>query len=180
MFSFLILLIYVYCCYVGYRRGLAYEGMIAIGYFASLLIAFLLYRPLSSFLNLWVPYPSASDRSKFAFFDKTTGLTLDKAFYAAVAFVIILLVCFSIWRLVMRGFNQLKFANLNPQISAWSSILIALIITQISLFLFLFILATIPSDGLQNSLGKSLLASSILRYSPGVSHLFINSFITTI
>ena len=180
MFSFFILLIYIYCLYVGYRRGLAYEGISAIGYLISLVIAGLLYKPFGSFLNLWVPYPSASDRSKFAFFDRTTGLTLDKSFYAAVAFVIILLVCYGIWRIIMRGFKQLEFVEINREINIWASILVALVVTQIGLYLFIFILATIPSPGLQSALEKSILANSILRYTPGISQLFINLFVNAI
>ena len=68
MFSFFLLLIFIYCCYVGYRRGLIYEGAMAVGYVISFILACLLYRPFSSFLTMWVPYPSASDNSSFAFF----------------------------------------------------------------------------------------------------------------
>lgn len=180
MFSFFILLIYVYCLYVGYRRGLAYEGLSALGYLISLIIAFLLYKPFGSFLSLWVPYPSANDKSKFAFFDQTTGLTLDKSFYAAVGFVIILLICYDIWRIIMRGFKQLEFVEINKEINMWGSILISLVVTQIGMYLFMFILVTIPSPGLQNALGKSFLVNSILRYTPGISHLFVNLFINAI
>lgn len=180
MFSFLIILIYIYCIYAGYRRGLVYEGMMGIGFLISMLLAALLYKPFSNFLSLWVPYPSASDHSKFAYFDQTTGLTLDKSFYAAVAFVIILLIVFAIWQIVMHGFTQLQFIEINREIDIWGSILVALIMTQIGLFLFLFILATIPSEGLQNALGKSLLANSVLHFTPGISHLFINLFVTSI
>ena len=65
MISILILLIFIYCCYVGYRRGIVYEGLAAGGYVVGLIFATLLYKPFSNFLNLWVPYPSASDRSSF-------------------------------------------------------------------------------------------------------------------
>ena len=75
MISILILLIFIYCCYVGYRRGIVYEGLAAGGYVVGLILATLLYKPFSNFLNLWVPYPSASDRSSFAFFDKTTAVS---------------------------------------------------------------------------------------------------------
>ncbi|QNQ81468.1 CvpA family protein [Lactobacillus sp. PV034] len=180
MFSFFIILIYVYCLYVGYRRGLAYEGLSALGYLISFIIAVLFYKPFSSLLTLWIPYPSANDRSRFAFFDQTTGLTLDKSFYAVIAFVIILLFFYGIWRIIMHGFNQLKFVEINKEINTLASILIALIITQIGVYLFLFILATIPSPGLQSALGKSILANSILRYTPGLSNFFINLFINAI
>ena len=113
MISFFILLIFIYCCYVGYRRGVVYEGLAAGGYVIGLILATLLYKPFSNFLNLWVPYPSANDRSSFAFFDKTTGLTLDKSFYAAIAFSIILLIVCCLWRFVMLGFNQLRYVTVN-------------------------------------------------------------------
>ncbi|MBP2058573.1 putative membrane protein required for colicin V production [Lactobacillus colini] len=180
MFSFFLILVFIYCCYVGYRRGLIYEGMMAAGYLVSFIIASLLYRPIGNFLSMWVPYPSASDKSTFAFFDQTTGLTLDKSFYAAVGFTAILLVCFLIWRLVMVGFDNIQYADVTPAINIWGSVLVALIVTAITLCLLLFILATIPSDPLQSALGHSLLANSILRYSPGISSLFTHLFITSV
>lgn len=129
---------------------------------------------------MWVPYPSANDRSSFAFFDKTTGLTLDKSFYAAIAFSIILLIVCCLWRFVMLGFNQLRYVTVNSNLNLWGSLIISFIVTQISVYLLLFILATIPNDGLQNMLGHSILASGILHFSPGISQFFINLFITTI
>lgn len=180
MISFFILLIFIYCCYVGYRRGVVYEGLAAGGYVIGLILATLLYKPFSNFLNLWVPYPSANDRSSFAFFDKTTGLTLDKSFYAAIAFSIILLIVCCLWRFVMLGFNQLRYVTVNSNLNFWGSIIISFIVTQISVYLLLFILATISNDGLQNMLGHSILASGILHFSPGISQVFINLFITTI
>lgn len=180
MFSFFLILIFIYCCYVGYRRGLVYEGMIAAGYLVSFIIASFLYRPVGNFLSMWVPYPSASDKSTFAFFDQTTGLTLDKSFYAAVGFTVILLVCFLIWRLIMTGFNNFQYVDLAPAINTWGSVLVALVVTAITLCLTLFILATIPSEPLQHALGHSLLVNSILRYLPGISSLFTHLFITSV
>ena len=180
MISILILLIFIYCCYVGYRRGIVYEGLAAGGYIVGLILATLLYKPISNYLNLWVPYPSASDRSSFAFFDKTTGLTLDKSFYAAIAFSIVLVLVCCIWRLVMLGFNQLRYVTVDARLNTWGSIIIAFIVTQISVYLLLFILATIPNNSLQNMLGHSILASGILHFSPGISQIFIKLFITTI
>lgn len=180
MFSFFLILIFIYCCYVGYRRGLVYELMIAAGYLISFIIACFLYKPIGNFLSMWVPYPSANDKSTFAFFDQTTGLTLDKSFYAAVGFTTILLVLFLLWRLIMTGFTNVEYVDLAPAINIWGSILVALIITVVTLCLLLFILATIPSDPLQNTLKHSLLANSILRYSPGISSLFTHLFIMSV
>ena len=139
MISFFILLIFIYCCYVGYRRGVVYEGLAAGGYVIGLILATLLYKPFSNFLNLWVPYPSANDRSSFAFFDKTTGLTLDKSFYAAIAFSIILLIVCCLWRFVMLGFNQLRYVTVNSNLNLWGSLIVSFIVTQISVYLLLFI-----------------------------------------
>lgn len=180
MFSFFLLLIFIYCCYVGYRRGLIYEGVMAAGYVISFILACLLYRPFSSFLTMWVPYPSANDNSSFAFFDKTTGLTLDKSFYASLAFIIILLIFYAIWRLLMISFKKLEYIEVNPAINTWGSILVALILTLSTLCVLLFILATIPGEGLQKNLQHSLLVNSILRYTPGLSALYTHLFITAI
>lgn len=180
MFTLLLLLIFIYCGYVAYRRGLAYEALMALGFVVSLGIAALLYRPLGRSITLWIPYPSASRATKFAFFDQASGLALDKSFYAAFAFSTILIICFLVWRWLMAGFTSLQFVTGEPQIDKWASILISVVVTEIGCYLFLFILSTLPLAGLQTALSHSVAANALLRFSPGISPLFIRLFVTAI
>lgn len=180
MFSFLILFIFVYFCYAAYRNGLPSQALATLGYIISFIIAFLLYKPLSKTLNLWIPYPSANYNSKFAFFDQNVGLTLDKTFYAAIAFTLVLIIGCMIWHFFMHGFDNLKYIKIDPKVNAWSSVILSFCITLINVYLLIFILATIPMQGLQQSLEKSTLVNLILRYTPGISHLFVNLFVVSI
>ncbi|MCH3904694.1 MAG: CvpA family protein [Lactobacillus sp.] len=180
MVTLLILIIFVYFGYVAYRRGLALEALTAVGFALSLLVATLLYRPIGQAITLWIPYPSASRASKFAFFDQTAGLKLDKSFYAAFAFAIVFVICFALWHLVMSGFGNLQFITGEPQIDKWASILISVIMTQIGCYLFLFLLSTLPFPGLQTALSHSIAANALLKFSPGITPFFINLFVTNI
>lgn len=180
MVTLLILIIFIYFGYVAYRRGLALEALTALGFVLSLLIAALVYRPIGRAITLWIPYPSASRMSKFAFFDQTAGLKLDKSFYAAFAFTVVFVICFLLWHLVMAGFSNLQFVTGEPQIDKWASILISVILTQISCFLLLFLLSTLPFPSLQNALGHSISANALLRFSPGITPFFIKLFVTNI
>lgn len=180
MVTILIILIFVYFGYVAYRRGLILEALTALGFLLSLLLASLLYRPLGRAITLWIPYPSASRASHFAFFDQTAGLTLDKSFYAAFAFLVVFLIFFALWHLLLSGFSNLQFVTGEPQIDKWASILISVVLTQIGCYLVLFILSTLPVAGLQSALGHSLAANALLRFSPGITPYFIKLFVTSI
>ena len=180
MFSFFLLLIFLYSGYVAYRRGLRYQALSAVGFLISLIIAIGLYRPLSQILNLWIPYPSASRASHFAFFDQTTGLNLDKSFYAAVSYILLVLVFNLVWHLILSGFNDLRFVESDAKVDKWGAILLSVIMTQITCFLILFILATIPMNGLQTMLEHSHLAGALLRDSPGITPFYINLFVHSV
>lgn len=180
MITILLLLVFIFSGYAAYRRGLAVEALTALGFVLALLIARLCYRSVGRAITLWIPYPSASRASTFAFFDKTAGLTLDRSFYATFAFASVTLACFLLWRLLMTGFRELQFVTAEPQVDKWASVLISVIVTQIGCVLVLFILATLPVPSLQLHLGYSLLASALLRYSPFISHYFINLFVLSI
>lgn len=67
MLSLIVVAILAYCCYSGARRGMWLQGVHVVGYLLSLVLARFTYLPLGVFMTQWVPYPSATEQSKFVF-----------------------------------------------------------------------------------------------------------------
>lgn len=51
-----------------------------------------MYQGLAKKLELYIPYMSVTEDSKLAFYSQSAALDLDKAYYAAVSFFIILFI----------------------------------------------------------------------------------------
>ncbi|MDR2833867.1 MAG: CvpA family protein, partial [Streptococcaceae bacterium] len=85
MLAIILIIIFAYAYYAGYRRGFALQMLYTIGYLVSYAIASLYYRPLGEKLYLWIPYPNPTAETNMLFFDRATSFILSNAFYAGVA-----------------------------------------------------------------------------------------------
>lgn len=170
MLSLLIIIIFLYAFYAGARRGWLLETFYAVGFFFSFLFASLLYSRLGPHLELLVPYPSASQNSNFTFFNHHVGLSLSHAFYAGVAFLIILAIGWMITRFLGMFVYQWTFVPEANDVNWLTGGVIATLVTYVGLFLILYLLAMIPIDGLQNALKHSFVAKMMIRYSPFLTH----------
>lgn len=173
MLSFLILIIFAYNIYISVRRGVFLQACYTLGYLITLLVARGAYKTLAAKLTLLIPYPSASLASKFTFFTTEVGLGLDDAFYAGCAFLIILVIGWAITRLFCLFLHNLIFMPVDPLINISGSAFLAFFVTYIALFFMLYLLALIPVPAIQTMLGKSWLATLIVRYSP-----FLTNWVT--
>ncbi len=172
MFTIFLILVFAYNGYVGYRRGMYYQGILTIGFLGSLLITSLIYRLIIPIITLWVPYPSASPDSQFVFFSNEAGLNLDQAFYAGVSFIFVLIIVWLIVRVVLKGFDATKYLVMDEQVDHLVAILLALVVTTASLGLVLFVVSMVPVDGIQNLLDHSFLAKATAAYVPIFSDLY--------
>lgn len=103
MLTILILLLLAFGFYTGAKRGLILQVLYSVGYLISYFVARTYYKEVASHLELYIPYPSVTPTSKLVFFNQEISLDLDKAFYSAVAFLLLL---FAGW-LVVRFFSYL-------------------------------------------------------------------------
>ncbi|UQS82459.1 CvpA family protein [Bombilactobacillus folatiphilus] len=180
MLSILIILTLAYGVYAGIRRGLALQIVYSVGYTISVIVAILSYHWLGPKLDLIIPYPSASPQSYFAFFSSRVSLSLDNAFYLGVAFLFVVFLGWCITRILGAYCNDLTYVSLGGEFNYPFSALLALICNYVGLFMILYVLALIPITGLQKMLDHSLLASTMIRYSTGLTHLFTNLLMSTL
>lgn len=136
--------------YSGSRRGLALQLVYTGGYFISYLVAKAYYQSLGEALELFVPYPSVSADTNLVFFDMVTALELDRAFYAAVAFVLILFIGWIVTRFIGIFARRLMFIPILKQFYWLAGGVVSVVIMYIGIFIFLSLLSMIPLDAIQN------------------------------
>lgn len=179
MLSFLIILILAYGMYIGARRGLVLQLFFTLGYLVFFGIAYLVYKNIGKHLTLLVPYPSATTNSQFAFFDGHLGLKLDTAFYAGFAFLCVLFIGWLILRFAGIFVAHWTFYPMNYSVSVLGAVLLAFLTNYVGIFLILYLVALIPIDSLQHTLGQSWAAVSMVRYSPVLTNLITHWWIVT-
>lgn len=177
MLSLIVIVALAYYCYSGARRGMWLQLIHVVGYILSLGLAWLTYKPLSAFMTQWVPYPSATEQSKFVFFTHQVGLTLDSAFYRGVAFVFMLALGWLVTRFVAMWFHDLTYKTADDRLSMWLGGAMNFLMGYLFIFLILYLLALIPVTGIQDMLANSAVAGAIVRFTPGLTALFTHLWI---
>lgn len=177
MLSLLLILFLAYGFYVGARRGLVMQAFFTVGYAIFFAIALFSFKALGPKFEMIVPYPSANLGSEFAFFSTKVGMELDNAFYRAFAFIFICFIGWIIVRFVGLYFKRLTYYPMFNDINLLSGGILGLVVTYVTMFMVLLILAMIPVDGIQNALQHSLVASVMIRYTPGLTTLMTGLWI---
>ncbi|WP_225046671.1 CvpA family protein [Lacticaseibacillus kribbianus] len=172
MLSFVIILALAYFFYAGARRGLMLQLVHVAGYVLSFMLATALYKGLANQISLLVPYPSATEQSRFVFFDNQVGLTLDAAFYRGVAFVTVLALGWLVTRFVALWLHDLKYRPLDSHVNWLLGGFLNVAMGYLFIFLLLYLVALIPIGGLQDMLANSLVGRAMVRYSPVLTKLF--------
>ncbi|MFV0557939.1 MAG: CvpA family protein [Enterococcus sp.] len=180
MIGLLVLLILFITFYIGGRRGTALQLVYNFGYWITFTFAMLFYQGLAEKIELYIPYLSVSEDTKMVYFDQTTALDLDKVYYAAVAFIIIMGIGWLFTKLLAIFFNNLRFKrifNTNDWIVGG---VLSSLNAYVVIYFILAILAMLPLDGIQDIFRNSWVADFIVAHTPILSGLFQNLWITNI
>ncbi|MGX7417507.1 CvpA family protein [Carnobacterium gallinarum] len=179
MLSIGIIIVLAIGFYGGARRGLVLQVVMTVGYLLSYLIARIYYIKLGANLELFVPYPSATENSKFVFFDHAMGLELDKAFYNAVAFMLILFVGWLLTRFIGSMLTKLTFFPVIKQANYLGGGILSFLVVYVGIFLVLYVAAMIPMEVIQGALRQSSLAQMIVKNTPILSNQIYQWWIGT-
>lgn len=180
MLTLVILFAFLLSFYVGYRRGMAYQLVFTVGYLLSFIVARMFYQSLGDRLDLFVPYPSVTSQSKMVYYSIEKAFNLDQAFYAGVAFVLILMVGWLLTHVVAIFFKDLLFKVMLPQYDGVLAGIIQLIICYVAIFLLLKLMSFVPMALIQNQLETSWLARFIIEHSLFLSGQFENLWVIKI
>lgn len=181
MLTLLIILVLGIGFYTGTKRGLILQILYTFGYLIAYFIAKSQYKNLASHLELFVPYPSATPNTKLVFFNNEITLDLDQAFYGAIAFLLILFVCWLVIRFLTIFAHGLVFVPVLKEANWIAGGIMNFFVVYVGLFLVLSTVAMIPTDFIQSQFKSNGLARFIVQDTPILSkqiyHLWIEQMI---
>ena len=179
LIDLLFLLLLAWAFLIGYSRGLILQGFYSFGTIVSAIIAFSGYKALAKTLTIWVPFASATQDSHLLFFNDSLLFRADEAFYAGLAFLMIYIATYIIFRLVGLFFNITRLQPLgkNGKIIAGA---LAVFATYFGLQMAVMLFALIPMTTVQTHLHASFLARLMVNYTPISSGILQNFFIHSI
>lgn len=172
--NIIIIIILSIAAYMGCRRGFLHESIYAIGYGLSFLTAVHWFKPLGKVLQLWIPYPMPSIDQKMAFYKGDGIYSLDQAFNAAIAFLIILCIGWLLTRFI--GVMCYRLQQTFRKMPVWRLVnrmlggITSVVISEITLVLIMLLLSFIPNTFIQHLLQYSSLAQLIALDTPVISH----------
>ncbi|MBF0787389.1 MULTISPECIES: CvpA family protein [unclassified Streptococcus] len=180
MITLVLLIILVWSFYIGYSRGIVLQSYYVFASIFALIIAAAQFKKIVPLLYLWVPFSTASQGASTYYFDSQYLFSLDKIFYAGLAFLVVYALVYAVMRLVGLLMHLVRFADPDTTVTNVIGGGLAVIVALISLQIILTLVGSIPLALVQETLHKSWLANAIIQYIPVTSSLFKNLWIATI
>ncbi|MDT2756152.1 CvpA family protein [Enterococcus asini] len=180
MFGLIIFLLLAISFYVGGRRGAPLQLMYFVGYFIAFLVAGNGYRALAEKIDLYIPYLSVTQDSEMVFYSQEVSLDLDKAYYAAVAFILILFVGWLVVKFIGIFMYNLRFKRLTANKDWLIGGILSMLTTYIVIFMLLTVLAMLPLATIQNLFRESAVARAIVEHSLFLTNFFEKIWVTNI
>lgn len=180
MIGILLLIIFLLAFYNGARRGTALQGIHLIGFIVTLLFAKNMYSEIGKKIELYVPYMSVTENTKMAFFTQQQSFDLDHSFYAAFAYISIVIVGWLLVKFIAIFFTGLRYMKAFGKYDWLVSGLINVMMIYLLVFFVLFLLALVPIDAIQNFFSPGTLGYHIFKNSPILSNYYYQLWITNI
>lgn len=180
MLNLIILLFLAIAFYSGARRGFVMQLFLIAGYALSFWAARAYYEALGERLQLWIPYPSPNSDSKMLYYTLTEAFHLDKAFYAGVAFLLIVFAGWIITRFLGVFARSLMFKTLFGKADWLIGGFLGAGIGWIFLMLFATLASLVPVAGVQTLLEHSSLAKAMIEHTPIFTDMIQKLWLTDI
>ncbi len=177
MFVLFFLIYLAIAAYEGVRNGLVHQLISLLIYVLAFIMAMIFYPALSDMLELIIPYPSPSWHNAFVLYDSTISFGLDQSFYALISFFLIFMLGWLISKLVLYVIEPADHFSQHPLMDMLGGALISIFQAYMILFLALFILSTMATDGIQEFFTHSGLARAIVQHTPLFSNFFYDGWI---
>ena len=162
MIGCLVLAILVWNFYIGYRRGLFIQGYYTLSVLFAMVVATYTFRGLATALTLWIPYANPARDASVAFFTDQNIFSLDRVYYAGVAFFLVYVVVYYIFHFFGVFLHFFTIDRLDyPRFQVIGGVL-ASVVCLVPLTMLGNILATIPMEGIQNTLSSSWVARFLI------------------
>lgn len=176
-FNVVILLIFAIAIYAGARRGVIMQGVYTVCYGLLLMLAAHFCQSIGGKIQLWVPYPSAVETSRFTFFEKSVGLSLDQAFYNGVGFILVIVAGVLVIKFLLLFVSHLTFIQFPQPYGQILGGFLSFIVSYVAIFLVLYCLALIPVSSIQQALDHSVLAKIMVLHTPVLTRFITDLWI---
>ena len=180
MISILLLLILAWSFYIGYRRGIILQAYYLVATIVSAYFASKYYLALGQKFNLLIPYANPQEGQGTFFFPPNQLFQLDKVFYAGVGFLLAFTIFYCISRLLGLFLNLVPTKLVDGKYFRIGAGVLSVVVTLFVLQMMLTILATVPSQIVQNSLENSFVARHIIQSIPFTTNFIKQLWVTKI
>ncbi|ERN52485.1 MULTISPECIES: CvpA family protein [Alkalihalophilus] len=167
MLSFLILLLLLMSFFIGRRRGLILQLIHLVGFIVSLYVAYTYYQEVASYIQLWIPYPQFSQ-------DSTVGMIInsfngESVYYSGIAFAILFFGTKILLHIVGSMLDFVAHLPILRSINRLLGSIFCFVETYLILFILLYVAALLPVDLIQDQLQRSIVAQTMMNYTPFLS-----------
>ena len=171
MIGLLVLAIVAWNFYIGYRRGLFMQAYYVVSVIIAMCVAAYFYRSLGEAINLWVPYTNPTKDASIAFFKDQNIFSLDRVYYAGVAYFAIYCVGYYGLRFLGIFFHFVRIERLDQRCYQVVGGVLATLVSLVPLTMLGNILATVPMNNLQTVLSSSWVLRLLINWNFPVSQI---------
>ncbi|GAA6112449.1 MAG: CvpA family protein [Apilactobacillus sp.] len=152
LFNIIIILLFVYGIYDGYRRGLVHEILRIVGFMFSLLFSLYYARDLSQ-----------------AIFGHSS-LINDQILSNSISFFILFMLSGIIVRIVISIVDKLTHIPVIHQINSIGGTVVGLVIAYLTILFILNVISVLPDNQITQQYEKSSIANFMVNKTPVLSH----------
>ncbi|HLQ39754.1 MAG TPA: CvpA family protein [Tetragenococcus sp.] len=178
MVGLLVLLLLLLAFYQGTRRATALQLFYTVGCLLAFLLALSRYQEWGKKIELYVPYLSVNPETRMAYFSQQESFDLDKAYYAAVAFIGWFIVGWLFIKFAMIFAKNLRYRRLLQNDWVVAGVLNT-VLMYIVIVMVLKVFTTVPLQAVQNLFTRSFVADLMVK-TPLISNLFDKLWFTNI
>lgn len=170
MLDFILLIMIIMGFFIGMRRGFILQLIHMVGFWVSFLAAYLFFDDLAPRLRLWIPYPEPEPGSEIGLL--IGGIGTEEAFYRAIAFVVIFIAARIVLGMIGSALDFVASIPVLRTLNVWAGGILGLLEIYLIILILLYVASLVPSPALQQALDGSLIAKSIIQYTPFLSGSF--------
>jgi uncharacterized membrane protein required for colicin V production len=167
MLDLLLFVILIMGFFIGKRRGFILQLFHLTGYIIAYIAANLYCAELAPKLSLLIPYPDFGENSGLSLLAASSSM--EKAFYRAIAFLIILIAVKMLLGIIARMLHFIAQFPILKQVNSLFGGILGFVEVYLLLFILLYIAALIPIAAVQDPLDHSVIAGLIVQHTPILS-----------
>ncbi|TCP32125.1 putative membrane protein required for colicin V production [Scopulibacillus darangshiensis] len=178
MLDIIIIILLIAGLFIGLRRGFILQLIHLTGFIVAYVAAYMYYDDLAPKLKLWIPFPSAIDHNSF--FEHLSPMSMEAAYYRAIAFVIIFIAVKIIMHIIGSMLDFLADLPILRTINSWFGGILGFLEIYLVLFILLYLGSLTPYAGIESAIDHSFMAHLIIENTPVLSEKIKNMWMAYI